>query len=67
MVGFTWELSTAAIGKQRGEGGQDDAGWEARLAKLKAYVSESTATVACQSAGPEMLRAKLTALNGTPR
>jgi hypothetical protein len=33
-LGFAWELSAAAISKQRSRG---DTAWEARLAKLKAY------------------------------
>ena len=36
-LGFAWELSAAAISKQRREAARDDAGWEAQLAKLKAY------------------------------
>ena len=36
-IGFAWELSAAAISEQRSEGNRDDAGWEVRLAKLKAY------------------------------
>jgi hypothetical protein len=34
---FAWELSAATISKQNGEGARDDVGWEAHLAKLKAY------------------------------
>ena len=30
-------MSAAAINKQRSEGNRDDAGWEVRLARLKAY------------------------------
>jgi hypothetical protein len=36
-LGFAWELSAAAIGKQRSEGNRDNAGWEAQLAKLQVY------------------------------
>jgi hypothetical protein len=36
-LGFAWELSAATISKQVSEGRRDDAGWEAQLAKLKAY------------------------------
>ena len=36
-LGFVWELSAAAITKQRSEGHRDDVGWEALVAKLKAY------------------------------
>jgi hypothetical protein len=36
-LGFAWELSAAAISKQRSEGRRDDAGWEVQLAKLKKY------------------------------
>jgi hypothetical protein len=39
-LGFTWEMSAAAISKRQSEGNPDrwdDAGWEAQLAKLKAY------------------------------
>ena len=41
-LGFAWELSAAAISKQRSKasGTRDDAGWEAQLAKLKAYKQE---------------------------
>jgi hypothetical protein len=38
-LGFAWELSAAAISKQRSKGRWDDAGWEAQLAKLTAYKS----------------------------
>jgi hypothetical protein len=36
-LGFAWEMSVVAVSKQRSEGSRDDAGWEAQLAKLKAY------------------------------
>jgi hypothetical protein len=36
-LGFAWELSAAAISKLNSKGHRDDAGWEAHLAKLKAY------------------------------
>ena len=36
-LGFAWEMSAAALNKRRSEGARDDAGWEAQLAKLKAY------------------------------
>jgi hypothetical protein len=38
-LGFVWVLSAAAVSKQciEGSGSRDDAGWEAQLAKLKAY------------------------------
>jgi hypothetical protein len=36
-LGFAWELSAAVISKLRSEGPRNDAGWEAQLAKLKAY------------------------------
>jgi hypothetical protein len=36
-LGFAWELSAAAISKQNSKAARDDAGWEAQLAKLKAY------------------------------
>jgi hypothetical protein len=39
-LGFAWELSAAAIIKQRSKANRpnrDDAGWEAQMAKLKAY------------------------------
>jgi hypothetical protein len=36
-LGFAWELSAAAIGKQLSKGGRDHAAWEAQLAKLKVY------------------------------
>jgi hypothetical protein len=39
-LGFAWELSAAALGKQRSEGNRDDAGWQGWLAKLKAYKRE---------------------------
>jgi hypothetical protein len=39
-LGFAWELSAAAISKQISKRNRDDAGWEAKLAKLKAYKSE---------------------------
>ena len=37
MANINWEMSAAAIGKQRSEGSRDDAGWEGWLAKLKTY------------------------------
>jgi hypothetical protein len=36
-LGFAWQLSAKAIGKQLREGNRDNAGWEAQLAKLKVY------------------------------
>ena len=36
-LGFAWELSAAALGKQISKGNRDDSGWAAQLAKLKAY------------------------------
>ena len=36
-LGFAWQLSAAALSKQISKGSRDDAGWEAQLAKLKAY------------------------------
>jgi hypothetical protein len=36
-LGFAWDFSAAAMIEQRGKGPRDDAGWEAQLAKLKAY------------------------------
>jgi hypothetical protein len=36
-LGFAWELSAAAISKQRSKGCRDDAGWDAQLAKLRKY------------------------------
>jgi hypothetical protein len=36
-LGFTWELSAGARNKQMSKGNRNDAGWEAQLAKLKAY------------------------------
>jgi hypothetical protein len=37
-LGFAWELSAAAISQKQSKGAPDDAGWEAQLAKLKAYM-----------------------------
>jgi hypothetical protein len=34
-LGFAWQMSASAISRQHSEGQQDDAGWEAQLAKLK--------------------------------
>jgi hypothetical protein len=36
-LGFAWEMSAAVISKWNSERARDDAGWEAQLAKLKAY------------------------------
>ena len=34
---FAWHLSAAAVRKQKSKASRNDAGWEAKLAKLKAY------------------------------
>jgi hypothetical protein len=39
-LGFAWEMSAAALSKRQSEGNRDDEGWEAQLAKLKAYKQE---------------------------
>ena len=36
-LGFAWELSAAAINKQRSEGSRNETGWVGWLAKLEAY------------------------------
>jgi hypothetical protein len=36
-IGFAWEMSAAAISKQRSEGNRDHGGWEAQLVKLNVY------------------------------
>jgi hypothetical protein len=36
-LGFAWELSAAQLSKQHSKAARDDAGWEAQLARLKAY------------------------------
>jgi hypothetical protein len=36
-LGFAWDFAAAAMIDQKGKGARDDAGWEAQLAKLKAY------------------------------
>jgi hypothetical protein len=36
-LGFAWELSAAAVGRQRSEGVRGDVGWAAQLCKLRAY------------------------------
>jgi hypothetical protein len=37
VLGFAWELSAATINTQRREAAREYFGWEAQLAKLKAY------------------------------
>jgi hypothetical protein len=37
LLGFAWELSAAALSRQRSRGQRNDAGWEGWLAKLEVY------------------------------